>query len=218
MVKHTKQIESLEALIEYALRHRDSNTRWELSHYSNTVWDDNDAGMAWWNELNAARDAWVEAHRWTVVDYESAEYLAYEAKVNEIIARRPAEHTEHRWSLTSKYGSLALTVELGELIDSVWTKRQTSRYSSTKSRVGQMTLNGILKRLGQSDIAERVATAQAQAKAREAAYIRNNRRDYIRKQAAELHAYILGNLEVTGGETDLAALMALQDEPVPFSE
>ena len=89
-----------------------------------------------------------------------------------------------------------LSEELGAAVDGIWTKRVTSTWSSTPQRVGVMTLSGILKRLGKTDIGKQVKKIQAEAKAKAEKASRNRVRKEARLRATELLDLITRNPEI----------------------
>lgn len=96
--------------------------------------------------------------------------------------------TGHGWSYSL---SLILSDELGKQIDEIWTKKEPYRNANYKRNYGSLSLQGILKRLGKSDVAEdiakRIKAAEAAEEIARAKRNRNYKRKQIREKAEELY-------------------------------
>ena len=163
MKAKTKTLETVEQLVEYALRLStwNSSQRWKLEDRSRKEYVDLEAGNAWQTEFYAVPWAspGIPAHE----EFEKARKALYE--------RQPEQRDKTTWTLVAAGDSyspdrICLSEELGAAVDGIWTKKVTSTWSSTPQRVGVMTLNGMLKRLGKTDIGKQVKKIQAEAKAK----------------------------------------------------
>lgn len=177
-MKTEKTINTIEELVALALQPYNDETRYELVVNTRRVFDNPAAGEVWSQEEKVLRTAFKqsnhEAKPWAWLDTE--EHKAWEL-------RKPAEHLETFYSLYRSTGSwrresYVLDPELGQQIEAVWTKKE--KYGSLRM-VGKLTLAGICKRLGRTDIGEQVKAAKTAAEARDAL----NARNYNRKQVAE---------------------------------
>lgn len=173
-----------------------TNEKYSLSSWSHKVWDDEEAGKAWNKEYYALPMVWrhnfehytEDGHHYTFDEtgYREAE-KAYDTAQDEIISRCPSEHIETTWTLEKARGSsIALAEEMGQLLDSTWTKR-TSRYSSLKERVGMLTVGGMLKRLkADKGLNEAINAAKAAADHQQEVNRINSARSQIRRYAKEI--------------------------------
>lgn len=204
MAKEQRIFNTVEELAEYVVNNPYAGSdKWQLVVQWDWAYVDPEAGAAWKAEYEA--DVYPEI-------YNSPEWKACEARHQEYIARRPKQikqysyHLQYRtgshWS--ARYSYIYLSTELGEQLDKVWTKTKTS-YGENYAHI---TLPGILKRLGKSDVGAQVKAAKDAAEARRAKGQRNYTRSRARKLAAELLQLMADHPEITFPE----GLTALADE------
>jgi hypothetical protein len=176
-----KNFSTLEEFMEFALQNGyDSQSKWDLNSQTNRVWDDEEAGTAWYSELNALR---ADPKYPGTASEEFAQWLAAETK---LFDRRPPMHSVTDYHLTKKmqgWGrgtTLWLSEELGKMIADIWTMRpQWVGGPIGYSRAG-LTLTSICKRLGKSEVGARIKEIEA---ARDAES-RKNSRNYARQTAS----------------------------------
>jgi len=209
MKAKTKTLETVEQLVEYALSMSSYNSgqRWKLEDWSRQEYVDLEAGNAWQDEHNKIK--WVSFGQPGHEEYQQIRQESY--------SRMPAQRDKITWTLVASGHSYSpdriyLSEELGKAVDGIWTKKVTSTWSSTPQRVGVMTLNGILKRLGKTDIGKQVKKIQAEAKAKAEKASRNRVRKEARRLATELLDLIenhpfAGNVVAVDGLKGIANLM-----------
>ena len=192
MKAKTKTLETVEQLVEYALRMSSYNSgqRWKLEDWSRKEYVDLEAGNAWQDEHNKIE--WVSFGQPGHEEYKQAKQESY--------SRMPEQRDKTTWTLVAAGHSyhpdrIYLSEELGAAVDGIWTKR-SARYGSYMDRVGVMTLSGILKRLGKTDIGKQVKKLQAEAKANAEKASRNRVRKEARLRATELLDLIARNPEI----------------------
>ena len=156
-----------------------AKTRWTLWEHKSWEWVDEAAGAAW----NAEDDALGD------VSYSDAELrAAYEEKKNELCARLPEQHQVTTYGLRESgdgyhHDYIQFSSELGSQLKAIWTVRKT-RWSETFVPI---TIPGLLKRLGKTEIGKQVRAAEKKAKeTRE-----RNSRNYARRQARKLAQELL---------------------------
>lgn len=177
-MKNDPTLKTVEQLVRYTLMQSGKypsyveENRWTFHKLIEMVWDDPTAGSAWHDNLyQIDRNA---------PDYQKARDSHYDTM--------PPKHRETSyWLQEAGYGSgrINLSPELGTTIEGVWTMR-TPSYSDTPQPHGVMTLPGILKRLGNTDIAAQIKDAKAKEQARTKCILRNNARREVRKAASTL--------------------------------
>lgn len=96
-------------------------------------------------------------------------------------SNEPAKHIVEYWSLkTASSGRYSdgfnLSAELGNQLSKIW--KQDTRHAWRGDFSGYKTLQGILKALGRTDIAQLVKSAQAAAEAQK----QKNSRNYVRRE------------------------------------
>lgn len=137
---------------------------------SNTTWeyDDPEAGAAW-DKLDDEITHWYYSLPWE-------EQRSHDQERNEKLAaigKRPSTHQEISYYLDKqgRYSGMTIWIseEMGKQIDAVWTKRPAYRNANYTKNVGGLSLEGILKRLGKTDITEQVKAAIAEATAKKVA-------------------------------------------------
>jgi len=173
-------LNTIEDLVAVALKSGD--TRYKLN--DNTVWeyDDIATGKAW----EDGEDAYVGKHS----SYGTPEYKAYRERVYEYEKLKPATHAVKTYVLRSDYDTrYSLGAELGAQVDGVWTKK-VGRYSKTPERTGLLTLAGILKRMGRTDVATKIKDAETLRKEQDAKNRRNNIRRNVYKYLNDLEKYV----------------------------
>lgn len=178
-----RRIETLEQLVETATAASDTTKRYGLTLYSHMEYDDPVAGAEWEKKDNEIPYPFSREYRnadgTTNEAYEKAmdTYRTLKAAHREI---RPQKHEEKAYSLRSgRYYQLDLSTALGEAVERVWTRRKSKR--GVQQLVGTLTLAGILKRLGQTDIGQKVDAAKAAVEATRG----RNKRNYLRATVTE---------------------------------
>ena len=202
--KQQKRFETVEDLISFVMGNTYlASGRWTMHDYSNWVWVDEEAGASWDEER-------------AELDVGRSEYEEWHKANAELHSRKPEKYHKTTYALVEcghSYRSTryALSDELGAAIDGIWTKKR-STYGSGMIRVASMTIPGMLKRLGKSDIGKQVKAAQAEADARAA----KNKRNYVRSEARRLAGLLVDlmekNLDTVQFSCDVFELTHLQDE------
>jgi len=206
--KQQKRFETVEDLISFVMGNTyRASGRWTLDDYSDWVWANEEAGAAWDEEH--FKNGWY-------VDLDDPRRAEWEAADTELCSRRPEQYRKTSYTLVEcghGYSNTRYTLsdELGAAIDGIWTKKR-STYGSGMIRVASMTIPGMLKRLGKSDIGKQVKAAQAEADARAA----KNKRNYVRSEARRLAGLLVDlmekNLDTVQFSCDVFELTHLQDE------
>jgi len=185
--KQQKRFESMEDLIAFVVNnHYNASGRWTMDDYSKWVWADEEAGAAWDEER--FNNGWC-------VSRDDPGYAEWEAADAELRSRKPEQYRKTTYALVEcghSYRSTRYTLsdELGAAIDGIWTKRM-SAYGSGRIRVASMTIPGMLKRLGKTDIGKQGKAAQAEADAR----LAKNKRNSARREAVRLAEQLIGLME-----------------------
>jgi hypothetical protein len=112
---------------------------------------------------------------------------------------------------------IELSIELGEMLDKIWTHGPRWRNSDYITRKGQLTLPGMLKRLGNSDIDKKIKEAQNKEEKEIEKRNRNYARKNIREHAQKLSELLAKHSELLNDDkivtpADLSSLIDLQDE------
>ena len=176
-----KTVNTVEELMALAVCPYGNETRYQFKNYSSWKYDDAVAGKAHDDEGNAIMDK----HSANEVDYwGQPDYVAWCKKPG------PAKRRVDNYSLYHRSGgwhgsSISLGNELGKQIEAVWTKKKP-RYGSTPQPVGVLTLSGILKRLGHTDVGDKIKAAKDAEAAKYALNRRNNARRTVLAKVAEL--------------------------------
>lgn len=180
----TRRIETLEQLVETATAASDTTKRYGLDVYSYMEYDDSVAGAEW--EKKDGEIPYPFLHSYQNADGTMNEaygkamdiYRNLKAAHREV---RPQKHEEKTYTLSSgQYYQLDLSTAFGEAVERVWTHRK-SKWGGDPRLIGTMTLTGILKRLGQTDIGQKVGTAKAAVEATRG----RNKRNYLRTTVTE---------------------------------
>jgi hypothetical protein len=193
------RLETVEEMVNLTVRRGDSSARYNLRDMNSWSWDDEAAGKAW-------------LESWRVVNelYET-DRPAYDKQIVETEEHRPAQHLDHNYYL-DKVGStwhsetIYLSTELGSQIEAVWTKKP-AKYGNHLDMAGALTLAGMLKRLGQTDIAEQIAAAQLTEKLQS----EKNSRNYHRREALKVAKELAKHLEALGLTTSMSINMVLNN-------
>lgn len=141
-----KRLETIEDLIEMALRPYGKDKRWELDKHENQEYDDKLLGEAWEKDgdIIRAKKNYYGTPEW--IEHERKKPPTHMEPIYYLYYRSNAWH-EERWDLS---------IRLGEQIDTVWTRKE--KYGR-QCRIGLLTLAGILKRLGRTDVGEKIKEA-----------------------------------------------------------
>lgn len=216
-VTNVNDIDQLANLL--VTRKIDDGDSWALESRGDNKWVDEAAGEAWWKLMHQVEDELkvkYPNHRYYGDDPESLAYNAeYEARVEAV---KPEQRWVTEWYLNkrgdNKWGitRIYLSVELGERLDTIWTKRPMYRGSKTMNRIGGMTIRGMMKRLGVSDktVVAKMKAAEDLRARRDAAMRRNNWRSNICDKAGKLAEMLSqdGAVDLYGGVVDVEALKA----------
>lgn len=171
-----KKIHNLDDLVFLALRPYGQEHRYELNINSHREWNDQQIGEEWQNkERKLAKTS--SSPYWDDPVYREHKNL------------KPSEHlitTYYLYRNTSSWHgeSIYLTEELGKQLDSVWTKKE--KYGR-QARVGVLTLTGILKRLGQTDISKQIKEVKQKQEEKDKRDTRNQYRKSISSKLEELN-------------------------------
>lgn len=149
-------------------------------------------------------------------------YQAYVKANDKLEVIRPEQKQVVTWSLRESSSSwnssyIYLSVELGEMLDKIWTRKPPYRGASYENRTSSLTIPGMLKRLGRTDIAQQVKEAEQKAKLEQEKRHRNNKREEIRKAAKNLLDLLTANpdlypLSELMVPNNLIPLVQLEDE------
>lgn len=212
---------SVEDMVAYVTRNPGYNAdrRWTLESSLNMEFVNLDAGVAWMQEKSELEDQIREAHG-DVWPYDKEMKPEWKAKLEDLKARKPEMHPVGWYSLHESDGNrwnntyIRLDFHLGEAIDAIWTKGTRGYYSSAKQRLGRMTIPGILKRLGETEVGGKIAAAKAEEKRRSEINGRNYHRREIQKAAKTLKEAVEkaeGIVLPVTAKNLLAALQKLMD-------
>lgn len=207
------EINSVEALVEYAVSRPNSSTRFMLREMISREYDDAEAGAAWDAEKKASDDVFYK------LSYEE-KYgdnpigQANKAARDELESRQPSQHMVSHWYLdeeTSYRSGLTIWIseELAKMLDAVWTKRPIYPGSKSLDRTGAIMISTMLKRLGQTDIGQRIEAARKLSELKQARNVRNNRRNAVRAKASELIQLLTDYASEIGGLVDATDLLSL---------
>lgn len=128
----------------------------------------------------------------------------YAEKRNEHRKLRPQDKEVKYWSLDEilsggywrSRNSIALSNELGELLDGIWKTKKRYDWSSPE-RTGYVTIPGMLKRLGNTSISKQIKDAQTAAKLLAEKNRRNYERREVNKLAKQIHKIMQDNPKIT---------------------
>lgn len=218
MTSKTYTLNTIEDLVQAATSPMGRDKKFELSIRTDDVFVDPEEGAAWQDLLNEVREAAWEARKGLVYGHpeRAALHEKLEADEKELRRIRPemtrvthftlVEKTEY-YSSTTRY---ELSPQLGASIESIWTMVPAYRGASYTVPAKQgLTLAGICKRLGKSDIADQIKEAKAAEEARALEIRRSNVRLNAAKMANELLAYIEKNRDLVELPRTLEELSAL---------
>jgi len=170
---------SIQDMIEYVTENTyRAKTRWTLWERESREWVDEVAGAAW----DAENDALG------YVSYSDPGRAEFETKRDELRLRCPEQKRVACYGLMQagdryRPTHIKLSSELGSQLKAIWTVRK-SRWSETFVPI---TIPGLLKRLGKTDIGAQVKAAEKKAKETS----ERNSRNYVRRQARELAQKLL---------------------------
>lgn len=189
-------IGTIQELIAYTVSNRyDTGRKWDFNDRTDWVWDDEDAGKAWQDrthEIN--KKCYIARYHNDAGEFSPEDVIALEAESEAAQNSRPPQHKVTWYWLQRKSDSswhsgptLHLSVELGQMIAKIWIMVPAYRGSSTMKYSPQgLTLTSILKKLGQSDVGQLVAEAEARQKADDEKRSRNYHRENVQKLAQQL--------------------------------
>lgn len=176
-----KTVNTVEELVALATHPYSSNNRYQL-HMSHTrEYDDAAAGKTYEDEGEAIRDTWRATNEsyWSQPDYVA--WGTREPAKHAVVVSYSLYHRSSTWH----WHTINLSVALGQQVDAVWTKKKP-RYGNIPQPVGVLTLSGILKRLGRTDVGDKIKAAKDAEAAKYALNRRNNARRTVLAKVAEL--------------------------------
>ncbi len=199
-------LNTLEELVSWiTANHYWADRKWKLQSYFRQEWDDAEEGAAW-----DAKLAELEKEFPRFSD-RTPEYYDRRTALHDVA---PDKHGVYDWTLVeagegwhAKY--IELSRELGAMIEAVWTKRP-ARYGSGEDLVGNLTIPGMLKRLGNTEVGQRIK-AQKELEQRRA---EKNSRNYARRELRKLAMEMEKHLESLGMSkySQVHNLAELEDE------
>lgn len=191
----TIKINSLEDLAKFATKNlAASEARYKLREINSQEFVDPIAGEAWQKERLQIKVAERPADMsWS--DWEKdADHKRYSDEYEAWRSRRPEEKMITSFELErtgdrfySRRGAIEISNELGIQIKKIWTMREDYRGSKHMSMTGSLSIIGILKRLGQTDIGKDVKAAQKKVKEEN----EKNSRNYDRRRLIEAAQKVL---------------------------
>ena len=204
------QINTLEELVALASSPGRQDDRYSLEIVRSTRWVDEEAGKTFHVQHMAMEEAAKEIRLKNGGSYDDPEYrAAREAEDKWYWENRPVEEQFHRYYLDHRTGewnrsTIDLSLELGTLIESVWTKK-ADRYGSGQRMTGVLTLLGIVKRLGvdTSGVAAQIKDAKRKAEEEKKRNSRNWARRQINQRMNELTAFVQNNGAKIGVTTEM---------------
>lgn len=118
--------------------------------------------------------------------------------------------SNYRWKLCEKQNTfylrrdsggwdfqrIELSRELGEQLDAIWAHGMRSCYIYIEERKGRLTLPGMLKRLGKTDIGDKIKAQREAIKAEDEKRARNYNRKQIRETSKQLYDLLVGEKSV----------------------
>ncbi len=210
-----KRFDTVDQLVEYVLSNPyNAKTRYKLHSVRSQEYVDPQAGEAWeqeWKTLTAEIGDW-----WNESDDMTPDQKQENARRRSHLHDfKPRMKDVYDWQLEETGGysyrrpTIRLSRELGGQINATWTTRK-SRYGGM-DRVGTVSLETIVKRLGKTDIAKQVAQVQAETKARLEKNQRNTARGEAERLAKQLVDLMEKHPEIDWPE-DLAGLASIARE------
>lgn len=183
MNKQGVRIDTIEEMIHYATSNIfNADRKWMLEDSTQREFVDKEAGEKFMAELAAV----------PFVSYkDEPAHSHYELVRKEIESRRPEMKFVTYWTLveqTPRYHKtrINLSEELGVVLDKVWKTKPMYRGSSQFKRTGYISIPGMLQRLGETDIKNKVAQAKLNAKLQSEKNIRNYARKEVNRLAKEI--------------------------------
>jgi hypothetical protein len=171
-MKNIPVLNTIDEMVAAALIYTDK--RFKLRDSTDYVYDDPEAGEEWQN----ARVSVIG----TCPGYGKEGYEEWSKRDDAYDETKPSMYLVKSYELSESYDTwYALSPELGEKLDSVWTKKQSRYYRDTLERTGTLTLAGMLKRLGRTDVGQKIKDAK---------YRRNNLRQQLAKKMDELEKWV----------------------------
>ena len=186
-MNRTVLIGSLDGLVAWIAANRHyAGTKWKLEDRASWEWDDEGEGAAWQAKMDQLELEYPNF---------SSRNQTYYDKRTALHDAMPTRHQVIQFTLVEAgagYHSkrLSLPFILGAKIDDCWTKK-ASRWGSGEERVATLTIPGILKRLGNTEVGDILKAAQAREKAQSEKNQRNYARRELRRLAAEMGKHLL---------------------------
>lgn len=206
-MKNPVKFDTLEDMIAFALAGSwNPKIRWTLHVYVEREFVDPIAGNEWKEERSAL----------PYVSYDSPDRQAFNELSEELETRKPDMMNVTHYSLsegTSGYphDRIDFAHDLGKQVEAIWTHKPAYAGSSWLHPVGTMTVTGILKRLGKTDIGDQVRASQKAAELESAKNSRNYQRREARSLATKLVELMSDHPEITW-PTQLSEIANLAEE------
>lgn len=180
-------LQTIDELVSYTINHKNDDSRWSLGTSEYDKWENEEDGSKWSSEYYGLDRKWSSDEG----------YNEYVAQREEIESRKPAQNHIIEYYLTASSSSsyrnryIYISASLFSLIAKTWKLGPTWRGSTSLERKGKVTLQGILKRLGQTDVSKQIE----QAKENERLESEKRNRNYARKNVKEWAEKILGEIK-----------------------
>jgi hypothetical protein len=186
-----EKFETIEDMVKWTMHPYNASRRWMLEDTTHQEYVNPELGAAWDDEFLS-------------VHHDSPDYAEYEAALR---ARRPQMVDVTYWSLCEADGNarIELAPALGAMLNGIWKTKPAWPGSRATKRVGNMTVQGMLKRLG-VDVADEVEAAIAKAERAEGVNNRNSVRREVARKAGEIMEIIKRHPEIEW-PAELAALL-----------
>lgn len=180
--KQQIEFETIEDVVKYTESNPLAITlrRWKLSKNTHHPYIDKKAGQKWHDEYYGI----------PYVSINEPGYKDYVLRKEHLEKQEPKRTTVTDYYLIDNSGYrsiyLYLSKELYDLFDSVWTKSPRWRGSNEMENKSSLTLPGLLKRLGNTSVADKIKQAEQAQKALLEKRARNYERKQIREQSQKL--------------------------------
>jgi hypothetical protein len=189
MKNNTTKFNTLDDMVSYVLSNTSrSETRWNLRDNRDLVPVDKEAWDLWYKGKPAWKSEYSDKPKMSEI-----EWAQYEEAVELHSSLEPEKVYQNNWWLQESNGDswhtdlrIELSEELGNLLDSVWKKGTRGRYSTYVERQGAVTIPGLLKRLGKTEIKSQLDESKKRAEELRAKNNRNAVRSRVERLAKEL--------------------------------
>lgn len=175
---------SVEDIVKYVMNYPQSTQRFSCEESTDWVWDNEADGKVWEDMRNSTDRPWLYNHG-------TPEREAAEKAQEDLEKIKPSMHQEYTVTLRETgdgwhHDYIKCGVELSARIAKVWTRGPAYRGATRDVPKGALTLAGLLKRLGRTDISKQIDNAKAAIEAQNAKNHRNYARREIAAKAMEL--------------------------------